>query len=572
MVIRSLTGVLIALCCVSSSCGPLPVQEGKPSQVPPTSSGGEAPPVFSFVDDGVTVESYPVQGSFGSNAGPAISPDGKYILGTLPGSGSPSVAAFPLQRGLAPIEFAGLPSATPDTSRIARLGWVSDTECVFLMDGILPPGGSEGEPGVAVYQGRVSDGSSRVISFIPGASCRQGAFYPGEIRGEWLLPGESKVYLHLRVVENAGTYDVWVYRAFWEVDLRSGKARLLKGKLPTYDGLFRAALTSDGRYFTYELHEPDRSGIFVLETATCEERALLPDGLTKSFGPVISPDGRFVAAYVAGQIKDESGNAAGYDVYPHVDGLRPAAHSLQVVDMIGREMATVDMGDKVITDMQWSADSRSLSFQVGTMTKVEAYEYDFGPESIWMMQWPVAGTMTPLAPVQVAAIPDEHESQMQVEQHPTADGVGVVWSADQGDLRLSMLDGHTTIIRLNTEPNPQDGWWRIPPETLGGFALEWLGDPGRGLTELWLLGSDVSRRVASYSSPGEFKSEVVAVGAGKVVVYRRTDPPQAGGFLDVFTFTPEYLDQKAWAAKSPWDRVKAAVARALPTSAWSIAS
>ncbi len=568
--IRFLMVILVVSIIGCSSCAGRSVQEAQsPPAAPvtpeaPANPQGNAQPTFVFVDQGVTVETFETQCTFSASGGSPISPDGKYILGTLRGAGSVSVVAYPLRPGTSPVEVYSRPTALTGGSSLILLGWTSDTDCVFAIDNTEQPGDIQGRLGVSVLRGSVSDGSSRAVSFIPDASCRQGAFYPEDTRGEWLLPMQSKVYLHLRTVENVGGNHVQVFRAFWEVNLRSGQARLLRGKIPAYDGLFRATMTSDGRYFVYELHEPDRRGIYVLDTATCEERALLPEGATKSFLPAVSPDGRFLAAYVAQQTKDGLGQATGYDDYQGVDGVLPAAHALRIVDMSGREVAAVDMKDRVISDLQWSADSRSLSFQVGTMAKLGSHEYAFAPESIWMVQWAVAGTETPLAPFQVTTVSDESGTVRSVEQHPTADGVGVIWSVAQGDVRLSVPGASTIVIKQLALTHVGDGWWRIPPASLGGFAVDWLGEDSRSEpNELWLLGSEFSRKVVSYAGAGQFEAYIVGVTGNRVLVYRRPDPAQQAAFLDVFMFAPEYLSQKAWLAKPPWDRARLALDQVL---------
>jgi hypothetical protein len=195
------------------------------------------PPVKQMVLDPKIVKSLSANYWVASDAaGTAISPDSKYVLLVQGGPENRVVAAVPLASdnqkdvSLYSVSNSYLESSSLD---FIPVGWLSNTQVVFLAVGWQAQGPSKAKRGVAILTGDISKGSSEEMTFIP--------LDEGYVHNVKYLPDSGKVLLD-------------VTQAIWAVDVKSKSAKLVKGGLPTYDGMFAARLSPDSSAYIYQLH------------------------------------------------------------------------------------------------------------------------------------------------------------------------------------------------------------------------------------------------------------------------------------------------------------------------------
>lgn len=277
-----------------------------------------------------------------------ISPRGDYLLAEKTDEAGFHIVAVSLKEDEG--EDVVLYTVSRDDSgaftRLVPVGWASPETCVFLAAGEQDEGPNKGKRGVAIMLGNVTVPRAEELAFVE--------LETGLYRSVTFVEDEAKVFVH-------------VSGALWEYDLRNESLRLVKGGLPSYDGLFTVRISPTGRYAVYELHEQDKEGIYILDIATGEERALLPTGTTKSFLPQWSPDGKYILAYTAGQ----KPNAAElepwerYEVFHGEDSLLPIAASLTVVTPEGEVRKTVAVEGKTLAHARWARNSETIGFLAG---------------------------------------------------------------------------------------------------------------------------------------------------------------------------------------------------------------
>ncbi|HHY38831.1 MAG TPA: hypothetical protein GX507_07910 [Clostridia bacterium] len=308
------------------------------------------------------VKSYEVPGQLWSvNPDLAISPDGKYLLTIRNDSTGAKAVVLPIS-DRASMDMGGITLHSVDKDWMEEhmfgyypLGWINDTECIFVAQGWQYKGPHEGKYGTAFFVGDVKKGSSEEMTFID-------------------LPEEAYLSFGTFIPQTGEAY-VQVKGEIWAYDTKERSLRLVKKSLPIYDGLFNPKISPDGRYFVYEKYEEDRKGIFLLDTATGSEKPLLLSDETMSFYPFWSPDGRYIAAYTAfrkgtGQGGDKSGNDwDDYEVLPSEDGLMPVAGAISVVDLNGNVVNTIKIDGKMVSDFRWSPTGNAIAFLCGTVRK-----------------------------------------------------------------------------------------------------------------------------------------------------------------------------------------------------------
>ncbi|MBC7105943.1 MAG: PD40 domain-containing protein, partial [Firmicutes bacterium] len=236
---------------------------------------------------------------------------------------------------------------------------------LFARQGTQPDGPHKGERGVSFRLAAPEEGEAREVAWLPVPR--------GMVRQLQFLPDKESVFVH-------------VTGALWRVDIPEGRRTLLRGNLPSYDGLFYPRLSPDGNWYVYGLLEPDKSGIYVLATADGGERALAPNGRTWNFHPQFSPDGGHLAYYAAPLKAGRSGrDACDYDIVPEEDGPAPVAAVVEIATPEGQKVATLTVPGMKITGLRWSADGRYLAFAAGKIRE-EAGETG-GTRGMDVMEW-----------------------------------------------------------------------------------------------------------------------------------------------------------------------------------------
>ena len=281
--------------------------------------------------------------------GQAISPDGKYLLAEQRDAQGVRMVAVSLDSAAAKdVVFATVdPVWTSDNYvSLPPIGWTSPTTCIFLVSGRQSQGPHKDKTGVAIMSADVTKPGAEETGFI---ELQQGYFHSATFVAE-----RSKLYLH-------------VSRALWEFDFSQKALRLVKGDLPTYDSLFYIRISPTGEYAVYDLHEADKDGLYIVETATGKERPLLPTGETMSFLPQWSPDGKYIAVYTA---KQKPGAAdlpiwERYQVYQGEDSLLPIASEITVMDPQGTVQKSIKVAGKTLAYATWAQNSTTIGFMAG---------------------------------------------------------------------------------------------------------------------------------------------------------------------------------------------------------------
>ncbi len=415
----------------------------------------------------------------------AISPGGDYILAERGDDAGSHMVAVPLKEGSD--REVVLNSISGEESggytRQVPVGWTSPTTCVFLVTGPQVHGPNKGKQGVAIMLGDVKGPKAEELAFIE----LETGFY----RSITFVEDESKVYVH-------------VSRALWEYDLGSRTLRLVKDNLPTYDGLFIVKVSPAGKYAVYELYEEDKQGIYVLDMATGEERALLPTGETMSFLPQWSPDGKYVLAYTAGQ---KPGGAdlpswERYEVFQGEDSALPIAAKLTVVTPEGEVRKTVQVEGKLLAHARWARNSEAVGFLTGVPRNPE-YGQRFAPDAR-----PGAlsydGAMVADISGDAAAVRVADFSALSGYDDPSIDmvlvdpsGKGLYFVASR--LVNSSLQGSKLwYASRDKEPAPVcDGLWQYAgtEPVYGDHVVGILSDQEE--TTVWLVGPEDSRPIAT---------------------------------------------------------------------------
>jgi hypothetical protein len=370
------------------------------------------------------------------------------------------------------------------------VGWMFPTSPIFLVCGRQDQGPHKDENGIAIMLADVNTSKAEEIGFIELES--------GYFRSAVFVEDESKIYIH-------------VSGALWEFDLKSESLRLVKGNLPTYDGLFHIQISPTGQYAVYEMHEMDKQGIYILDTATGEERPLLPVGTTKSFLPQWSPDGKYIAAYTAEE-KPDGANLPiweRYQVFEGEDQLLPMASGITIVTPEGKIKKTIELTGKVLAHAKWAQNSKTIGFLAGTlrtMTSGERFSSDERPSALFYESAMIVDILDGEEAISVADFQElagfDHPSIEMVFVDPLGRGLYFVIST----LKDSSLQSSQLWYGSKDEPPIKvcDGVWQfagIEP-IYGSHVVGVLSSEDK--SEVWLLGPDDSRRIMKSDNPSSW--------------------------------------------------------------------
>lgn len=439
--------------------------------------------------------------------GQAISPGGHYLLAEQSDGKGFHMVAVSLADGASDVVLntVGEGEAGDSYIRQTPLGWMSPTSCVFLVHGKHEQGPHEGKYGVAIMAADVTTRKAEEIGFIesPSGSFNMAAF----------VEDASKVYVHVPGV-------------LWEIDLRDESLRLVKGDLPTYDGLFIVRVSPVGRYAVYEMYEPDKEGIYILDIATGEERPLLTTGATKSFLPQWSPDGKYIMAYTAGQKPDGANLPAWerYEVLEGEDSLLPMASRLTIVTPEGEVRKTVEVAGKVLAHARWAPDSTAIGFLTGVPRAEggQSLPPDQRPGALSYESAMIAGVSGEEGPVSVADLRElpgfEDPSVDLVFVGPSGDGLyfvastlkdsslqgSEIWYGSKDGEPVKVCDG--SWLFAGTEPVYDD-------HVVGVVSLD-------DQQSVWMVGPDGSRLLAESDNPQSWTT-ILGYDEGVLVVGNR---------------------------------------------------
>jgi Tol biopolymer transport system component len=421
---------------------------GKPGR-PPGQTGGEGPgkeasphPTVNApatVEEVVRLDLPPGPTGYVEHA---LSPDGRWaaVISTQDGKKT-ELWLYSVDQG----EGRVIASVSEEDYRAGRLwlrplGWTQDNELVFARQGTQPEGTHKGQRGLVFFSVQAGDPHDppQEVAWLPTGTSHVNEVYPDLDRG--------RVFVH------AG-------KAIWRVSLDGSEPSALRQNLPSYDGLLYPRLSPDGRYFVYELWEPEQSGIYVLDTATGTETCLAPREETMSFAPRWSPDGRYLAYYTANEKKDTSNPYDKYDIILGEDAPFPIAAAIQIASPDGKNKIQLSIPDQKLGYFTWSEDGRHLAFAAGEVFSVPGQPvptWAFKNASLWVAD--VEGQLTKVA--------DLGESPLAIISLPAVfPGVPAVYFLTQEE-KVNAL----WLARAGEEPRRLE-----PPEEMTGY---WSGFPG----------------------------------------------------------------------------------------------
>lgn len=294
----------------------------------------------------------------------AISPDGKWLLVSQYGM-SKSILAVPLkaeegqdaqgaQSGNSqvptpvPMTAAAVEFKTEaDRAQLLPVGWLSDSRCVFLVEGYHDQPPHKGQTGVSVLSGNVADGAVEEISFVP--------IPEGQLREASIFPSSNWL-----VLDAMGS--------IWTVDLGTGEARALrKLEVPDYSGLFTPKVSPEGTKCVYASDGigsgQGESGLCLLDLKTGKETLLARNDDELHLYPEWSPDGKMVATYTVDRRSGTTGAAwSNFEIYPGDDAPMAWGTAIRVLDLSGSTVKEISVEDKILGLFKWAPDSKSLAF------------------------------------------------------------------------------------------------------------------------------------------------------------------------------------------------------------------
>lgn len=469
------------------------------------------PPAKQMVLDPKVVKTWAVDYWVASDAaGTAISPDNKYVLLVQGGPEERIVAAVPL----AADDQKDIPLYTVSNSYLQNssldfipVGWLSETQCMFLATGWQYQGPHKEQRGVAVLIGDVSKSSAEEMTFIP--------LEEGSVHNVRYQPETGKVYLDIT-------------QAIWTVDVKSKTAKLVKGGLPTYDGMFMARMSPDSSAYVYQLHELDgEHGIFMLDAVTGAEKPFALNGDTMSFYPSWSPDGKYVAMYNVPRKPGRTETTwVNYAVYPGEDGPMPIAPAITVMDRSGNLVKTISVEGKVLVNFKWSPDSKSIAFVAGpepaTVPDTEV-DWDIPVitwDSVYAAKAQEQGAAAKLSDLDATMAKDAYVAPVAFD--PESRGVYVQVSGEEGVSSVWYLaSGKTPVQTEENKPvKVADGNWQYYPEvtkfgdSIAAIINNASGTSASGTSSLWLLNSKEVKKAGEWSAS---YTMVVGYNAGMLV-------------------------------------------------------
>jgi len=467
----------------------------------------------------------------------AISPDDKYMLMVQAGANERIVAAVLLAAG----DQTDISLYTVSNSHVSNssldlitAGWLSETKCVYVAVGDQPDGANAGKYGAAVFVGDISTGKAEEVSFI---ELEKG----GNVTDARLFPDKGSLYLVLGQTMLPGEV--------WTVDLVAKNQKLVREGLPTYDNMFIGRMSPDGSAYAYQLHEVDgRHGIFLMDAVTGKDSLLAPSGETMGMSPEWSPDGRYLAFYTVPK-REGSGDGTwfDYEVYRGDDSPLSIAPVITVVDRSGNVVGRASVEGKVLTNICWSPDSKSLAFVAGPKPKTDdesGYSWTV-PEFTWDSVWTLAvesgagATPEKLWDIDPGSV-NQYTWITPVTFDPEGQGVLVqvsgensgIWYVGSGNAPIQEEEGKAVKILSGH-------WMRESGVPAFGDSVTVIGagEPGDP-SSLWLVSAKEAKKVgewkASYTSVVAYNDSIlvtceIELGQPKIITVRSMFSDKSGG-------------------------------------------
>jgi hypothetical protein len=169
--------------------------------------------------------------------------------------------------------------------------------------------------------------------------------------------------------------------ALWEFNVAGNGLRQVKSGLPEDDGFYNFKLSPTGEYGVYgrsgagssqagSTYPPMGKGLYILDTASGKEQPLLLAQNTIGYLPLWSPDGGYLAFYTAGR-KANVAEASPADTrlsafeVAYDDGFGSVGSEVNVVDTDDMSVRSIRIRDKVLGNVLWGPDSKTLALIAG---------------------------------------------------------------------------------------------------------------------------------------------------------------------------------------------------------------
>ena len=311
-------------------------------------------------------------GDLGWIASDHISSDGRWLALTIRDQKYDSLWIYSLsnQKGT---ELFQIPTAEVSAGRLLLtiIGWTTDNRLIFARQGTQPDGNYRGERGLLLFATDPESLEIEELDWIPN---------PTHYIKQVLLNQQSG-----HILVHAGT-------SLWQLPLTGAEAELIRTDFPSYDGLFYLQPTVDNSKLVYQLFEPDRHGIYLLDIDSNLETCLAATGETFKFGPQWSPDGKNIAAYSADSKYDTPADEQHfrltdrYNIISGEDAPAPIADAISIIDTAGGPVARLSVPDLKVGMFAWAPDSHHLGFLTAAPddTGLEYPLFNFNWQSIYL--------------------------------------------------------------------------------------------------------------------------------------------------------------------------------------------
>lgn len=425
----------------------------------------------------------------------SLSPDGKYILATMSDDGGAHLVLLQLgAEGSTVIEIDSVGRDWLEQAFFSYqpIGWISETRFLCAKVGWQPRGSNKDQRGVVLAVGDASTRSFEETAFIPLPSSGVRTLY---------VPDRAKAFIDCKT-------------SIWEFDTVQKSLRLVRTGLPDSPYL-NPVPSPTGAYYVYPREDEGREGLYILDTATGEERTLMPNGETRSFYPSWSFDAKYIAVYTVGRKPGAAGTTwHSYDVFEGEDMAQPVGQAITVLDPRGKVVSSIKVEGKYVTSFLWADNAHNLALVAGTR-QPPVGPPSISTDSLWMAK---IGT-SKSDPRMLAAIPTSPSGGF-LTAHPVAfdvAGEGVyydvyergVWYARESAEPVRVAEGswwgawgpdaprpvlRDGVIALVDEPGPKVGLYLMS----GGKGIRFAEQPGAWA---WVLAYDKSRLVIFAGSP-----------------------------------------------------------------------
>ncbi len=426
-----------------------------------------------------------------------VSPAGDYLVAFGRGF---EIIALPLREDL-DRKTLYKPAASMPTGQVGcvLLGWTSEYRFLFLAVDPWPTQteGKESENrAIRLYEGNISAWDVREVT-------------------RFALP--QGVLRH--VAWNRSTGEVFVHvsgGSIWEMDAAAATSRRIREGLPSWDGMFQAFPSPTGEAFAYSGPLEGTTALSVFDTRSGSETRIHPDGIGWSIFPQWSPDGRYLAALMAGRSEGAEGNSSeAFELIPYEDGPYYAAKNLIIYDFRQSTYRVASVGGKWISELLWSPDSSRLMFLGGSISYDPKVPPPESVNATWDSLWAL-DAREPASPVKVADLPKAKVGPKTLH-HLSAvspDGragfvnvsgatLGSVWCLEEGKAPVELAEGNLWSL----------GQVVLPKSFIAGTLYR-----GPRSQDLWLLGSGASGQQIRTAVMGEYIDGLKVVGYNRDIV------------------------------------------------------